>query len=294
VKPLAEHQTVLQVIREMVEEALLRASPALAIVTSVDQYGSVTVRLLDEEASRPLKQQRNTALRLRVNDTVLVVRTLSDDLVVVCPIGPGLYPPDSNRIGPEHLIDGAVISTKIFPSAVTSAAIGVGAVTADKIAAGAVTADKIQTGAVVAGKIGAGAVGNAQIAGGAVTADKIASGVIPAQQIIPTQLPPTDNSVSTVKIQNQAVTSDKIADQAVGVSQTQQKNGVSIFASAGHAHDADYAKKDHSHASYQGYKDIRNATMRISGTFGDLSLEAALQRLFRKAFSDNTITISGV
>lgn len=309
-KPLAEHQTVLQVIREIVEEALLQASPALAVVTAVDNLGAVKVRLLDEEASRPLNQARNPGVRLRVNDTVLVIRTLANDLVVVCPVTSFVTQP---TIGTEHLIDGSVVQTKLATNSVGQAQLRTDAVITEKIGAAAVTADKIQTGAVVAGKIAAGAVGNAQIAGGAVTADKIASGVIP------TTFTPGTNSVSTAAIQNRAVTSDKIAlggvqtsnlgAQVVGTDNiaglavttgkindlavTQEKIAAGAVGPAKLAQS--YSLSNHGHAGNQGYRDIRTATMRVSGTNGgDLTLEAVLQRLYRRSYNDNNITISAI
>ena len=208
---MAEHQTVPQVIRELGEEALLQASPALATVTAVDSLGAVKIRLLDEEASRPLSQARNPGVRLAVGDTVLVIRTLANDLVVVCPVTSAVTAP---TIGTEQLVYGSVVQTKLATNSVGQAQLRTDAVTTDKIGAGAVTADKIQSNAVIAGKIAAGAVGNAQIAGGAVSLDKC-SFTIPPPVTLPTQLPPTDNSVSTVKIQNFAVTTDKINTGAV-------------------------------------------------------------------------------
>lgn len=292
-KPLAEHQTVLQVLREMVEEVILQASPAMAVVTAVDASGAVKVRLLDEEASRPLTQLRNPGMRLRVNDTVLVIRTLANELVVAFPVSSAATGTDAQRIGGEQIVDASVTGAKLADGSVTQAKLGTGAVTADKLGAGAVTADKIQTSAVTAGKIAAGAVGNAQIAGGAVTADKIASGVIPPAQVIPTQLPPTDNSVSTVKIQDRAVTSAKIAD--LQVTNAKINDGAvtpakldRIYANQGHTHNpADLT------VNYNTLRCVGVTVRNANGVQSNTTLSAILNTLWSRSYGGSSGVAGG-
>lgn len=276
-KPLAEHQTVLQVLREMVEEAILQASPAIAVVTSVEEPGRLRVRLLDEETARPLVQLRNPAMRLQVGDTVLVIRTLANELVVACQISDGIYPPYSNRIGNEHLVDGAVTSTKLAANAVTLG----------KIANGAVTKAALASDALEAGPRGAtgpqGPAGSAGAPGspgppGAPGSPGAPGGEGPRGPQGPQGAPGGvgNNQITTAML---AKYERNVRDGAV-TKETMARSGT-----AGQTDLPWAADRDHKHSGTNGWLDIREAKFSTTN-FGEITLAVALNRIWRRVYKD--------
>lgn len=280
-KPLAEHQTVLQVLREIVEEVVLQASPAIAVVTEVTEPGRLKVRLLDEEASRPLVQLRNPAMRLKVNDTVLVIRTLANELVVVCPISDGIYPPDANRIGNEHLVDGSVTATKLAANAVTLG----------KIAAGAVNRAALASDALLAGPQGptgpagpSGAPGPAGSPGapGAPGAPGPMGSAGPDGKQGPQGAPGGvgNNEITTAMIRKYV---RGVSDGAVTKETMARSN------TAGQTELPWAADRDHKHQKDNGWLDIKDAEFTTTN-MGKLTLATALNRLWKRTFTNAEIS----
>ena len=285
-RPLAEHETVLQVLREMVEDAILRASPALAVVTAGgdpnSNMGNVYVRLLDEETARPLAQARNPGVRLKPGDTVLVIRTLANDLVVVCPVTPGSFRPVSEVIGNEHLIDASVTSGKLADSAVTSAKLAANAVTLGKIASGAVNKAALASDALEAGPRGAtgpqgpagapGAPGPAGSPGGAG-----APGPAGAQG-------PQGPKGAPGGVGQNEITTAMIAKYQSGVRDgAVTKETMARSSTSGQTNLPWAADRDHKHSGDNGWLDIRSAEFTTTN-FGKVTLAVALNRLWKKTF----------
>lgn len=303
--PTSEHEVVIQVLREMVERVLIEASPVMATVASVSDQGAAVVRLDDEEAVRTATMPRNPALRLKANDRVLVVRTLANQMVIVCPVAMAATGTDAARIGTEQLVDGAVTTAKLGAAAVGTTQIANGAITAAKLASGAlpdaptfatlvgpgsITRRELATNAVGAGNIENGAVTDEKIA--AVAGGKIQNGTITAAKLgftLPDGTPPNgsvttpklaEKAVTTAKLDARAVTSEKLAEGAV----TREKvatntDGKPIFSVQNHGHGpGDITQLNWSLVGSVEFSQTQN------GNRTNLSLEQVLNRLYKKVY----------
>lgn len=298
VRPSSEHEAIVRIIRDIVEDVVAQSSPVMGTVSWVEPNGAIRVRLDHEEQVRRVPVARSASSAFAPFQRVLMVKTMANELVAVCPVirpmiegtlsGYSTPAADgSGPVAPEAVRAQAEAAAAEAAEAVPSTAaepLDAGSVTRRELGTDAVGTGNIEPGAVTADRIAAGAVGPAQLQDRAVTTGKLALGSVTRETLAPGAIPDLslqDASVATAKLQDRAVTTGKIADGAVTGAKIadgtirQDKLAFSP-ALASHAHDMTVE-----------WDDIRQlkvpvATTTASGTPTSLTLEALLELLVRQ------------
>lgn len=197
---------------------------SLAEVTSLDP---LTARPFGYSAELPVVHTAVAVADLTVGDDVMT-ELINRQLSITGRMGgTPSFELEPGSIDTEHLVDGAVIATKLDTAAVTREAIVNDAVNASKLAQEAVTEAKIATDAITETKISDDAVTTPKIVAGAIVTDHMVAGTIQGDRLAAFSVEATriasynltaqnasfeNGIIQTAMIGNAAITDAKIAN----------------------------------------------------------------------------------